>query len=148
MPSSCDSGAADEFVTRLSRLRPDTPAKWGKFTAAAMRARVNDSMRMATGELAVKSIPTPFKNAFIRWLIIYLAPLPKRVPTAPQLLARCSDAEFAAECGTFKALLGTVLARTDEARWPDHPAFGSMSRTDWGVLGHKHTDHHFRQFGC
>jgi hypothetical protein len=31
--------------------------------------------------------------------------------------------------------------------WPEHPAFGRMSRRVWGVLGYRHLDHHFRQFG-
>jgi hypothetical protein len=32
-------------------------------------------------------------------------------------------------------------------RWAAHPAFGRMSHRAWGVLGYRHLDHHFRQFG-
>ena len=29
----------------------------------------------------------------------------------------------------------------------DHPFFGKMSAVQWAMLGHKHIDHHLRQFG-
>ena len=32
--------------------------------------------------------------------------------------------------------------------WPDHPAFGALSRRAWGVLIYRHMDHHLRQFGA
>ena len=44
-------------------------------------------------------------------------------------------------------LLDKLAARKDAATWPDHPAFGSMTERDWGVLAYRHADHHFRQFG-
>jgi hypothetical protein len=31
--------------------------------------------------------------------------------------------------------------------WPEHPAFGRLSASQWGVLAHRHVDHHLRQFG-
>jgi hypothetical protein len=147
MPSIFDQDISEAFVARLSKLTPETPARWGKFTATKMIAHVNDAMRMATGDLPVRPKRTPFKNAFMRWLIIHVAPFPKGAPTAPELLARCDSAEFAKEVTAFRAELGKVVSRKDETHWPDHPAFGSMSRHDWGVLGFRHTDHHFRQFG-
>jgi len=30
--------------------------------------------------------------------------------------------------------------------WPEHPAFGALSRRAWGVLIYRHMDHHLRQF--
>ncbi|MEK7381556.1 MAG: DUF1569 domain-containing protein [Gemmatimonadota bacterium] len=29
-----------------------------------------------------------------------------------------------------------------------HPAFGSMTKSSWGILAYKHIDHHLRQFGA
>ena len=38
--------------------------------------------------------------------------------------------------------------RVDEkTKWPDHPAFGSITGEAWGVLAYRHTDHHLKQFG-
>ena len=30
---------------------------------------------------------------------------------------------------------------------PAHPFFGPMTDEEWGILIHKHLEHHFRQFG-
>lgn len=48
---------------------------------------------------------------------------------------------------SFGELLERFAARPPDATWPLHPAFGTLSRRAWGVLGYRHVDHHFRQFG-
>jgi hypothetical protein len=40
--------------------------------------------------------------------------------------------------------LGT-LAADHECLY--HPFFGKMSAKEWGLIAHKHMDHHLRQFG-
>jgi len=149
MKSAFDRTVREELVARLGRLTPDTPARWGKFTATRMLAHVNDAMRMNIGELAVAPKPNPFRNAFGRWLLVYALPWPKGSPTAPELLARGrSDAiEFEAERAKFRELLEKVAARRGAKDWPEHPAFGAMREQDVGVLVNKHLDHHLRQFG-
>jgi hypothetical protein len=47
----------------------------------------------------------------------------------------------------IKSLLERFAARDEIQEWPAHPAFGQLSRKDWGVLVYKHIDHHLRQFG-
>jgi hypothetical protein len=46
----------------------------GKLTVAGMLAHLNDSFRMATGELAVKSRWFPFRYPPLRQVVIYLLP--------------------------------------------------------------------------
>jgi hypothetical protein len=43
--------------------------------------------------------------------------------------------------------MARLAARSAQSVWPRHPAFGAMSRLDWGVLGYRHVVHHFTQFG-
>ncbi len=147
MPTIFDASRQKEIVDRLERLTPDAPARWGKFNATRMIAHVNDALCMALTDLPVKSRKTPFKNAVARLLIIHVLPFPKGAPTAPELLARCDSAEFEAERRAFAELVARVGARKDDASWPEHPAFGPMTKKDWGVLGYKHVHHHFSQFG-
>ena len=147
MPSIFDPARQQELVTRVSRLSPETPARWGKFNATRMLAHVNDAFRMALADLPVKPRKTPFKNAVARILIIHLLPFPKGAPTAPELLARVDSAEFETERKAFAELVARVGARQDATVWPEHPAFGTMTRGDWGALGYKHANHHFTQFG-
>lgn len=148
MSSIWQEDCRHELLSRLDRLAPEAPAHWGKFTASAMMAHLNDSMRMVLGELT----PPPRRSQLLRrfplkQLVIYYLPFPKGVPTAPLLLERCDGANFRDEAQAFRQIMDRLAKRADQAAWPPHPAFGAMSRRDWGVLGYRHIDHHFRQFG-
>ena len=146
MRSIYDKGVVESLQQRLAQLRADTRPRWGKFTAPQMLAHVNDQMRMTLGELPVKFRDRPFQYTPLKQLIIYVLPFPKGAPTAPELIARIDVAEFNRERESF-ATLARRVAASRGSRFPLHPAFGTLSPTAWGVLGYKHTDHHFRQFG-
>jgi hypothetical protein len=147
MISIFEPSAREELVRRLATLSPDTAPRWGKFNATRMLSHVNDALRMATGELPVKPRKSFLRNAIVRYLIIYVFPFPKGAPTAPELLARSDRAEFNAERAAFAELLAKVGSQGGRVAWPDHPAFGPMTRKDWGVIAFKHVHHHFTQFG-
>ena len=149
MPSLFEPAVREQCIARLAKLTPDTRAKWGQFTAAAMVAHLNDSFRMAIGDLPVAPKPGPFRIPILRWLVIHVMPFPKGAPTAPELLARFKNnpVDLDTERLAFKDLFGRLAARQGASTWSEHPLFGSMTERDWGVLGAKHIDHHFRQFG-
>ena len=83
----------------------------------------------------------PLKQLFVYWL-----PWPKGAPTARELLERV-PAEWEAEIAGLLALMEEAGMISRDFEWPEHPAFGRMSHRAWGVLGYRHLDHHFRQFG-
>lgn len=134
------------LARRVARLTPENTARWGSFSVTGMLAHLNDASRMASGDLAVAGkAPGFLKWPPVRYLMIYVVPMPKGAPTAPALLARGGEAAFAEEQRTFESLLDDLTRRDTLAA--THPAFGAMTREDWGVLIHKHVDHHLRQFG-
>lgn len=146
MPTLWNDADRSALVARAQRLTPADTPKWGKFSVAGMLAHVNDATRMATCDLLVEAKAPPFlKWPPVRYLFIHVLPMPKGAPTAPELLARSSSAELLAEKAAFAGLLADVATRSELS--PSHPAFGAMSRADWGALMHKHIDHHLRQFG-
>jgi Protein of unknown function (DUF1569) len=146
MPTAWDPAVRAELVARARTLTPQHTAKWGKFTVAGMLAHLNDSARMATGELPVSGMgPVLLRFPPMRYLIIHHLPMPKSAPTSPDLLARSSGADFARELEAFADGFPR-LDGTSHGLVP-HPAFGALSHDSWGVLIHKHTDHHLRQFG-
>jgi len=142
-----DSSLRSSFVNRAAQLKADTKPQWGKMSAGAMLAHLNDSYRMTTGELKVKPKRGPLKYTPIKQLIIYVLPFPKGAPTAPELIARGDRAVLDDERRAFAQLFDQLGGLTASSVLQPHPAFGALSYDDYGALMAKHTQHHFRQFG-
>ena len=155
MHSLLDARTRNALRLRAARLQPQTPARWGRFTAPHMLAHAIQSLRMMTGELAVPAerVPWAVRHAPLRQLLIYVLPFPKGLRTSAALLARpaadpaTSPAAWAEEQRELERVLDAIGARAPGSAWPLHPAFGPMTGRDWGVLQYRHLDHHFRQFG-
>ena len=156
MESLLQPESRDAVRRRAARLEPTTPARWGRFTAPRMLGHVIQSLRMMTGELAVPVAPVPWvvRRTPVRQLLIYVLPLPRGLPTSPELLTRPAtepaahtSATWAAERAELERTLDMIGARSADARWPIHPAFGPLTGRAWGVQQYRHLDHHFRQFG-
>ncbi|MFN8062465.1 MAG: DUF1569 domain-containing protein [Vicinamibacterales bacterium] len=147
MPTLWNEADRTALVARAGRLTPAAVARWGRFSVGGMLAHLNDATRMATGDLAAHaSAPAFLRWPPVRYLFLHVLPMPKGAPTSPDLLTRTSAADLTAEQAAFGALVDEAARRPALA--PAHPAFGTMSREDWGVLLHKHIDHHLRQFGA
>ncbi len=142
-----DDAVRSSIADRAQRVSADAKPGWGKMNASAMMAHINDSLRMALGDLPVKSKNLPLRYKPIRKLIIYYLPMPKGAPTAPELIARCANAVLADEQQAFAQLMNRVAAVEPGATLGEHPAFGDLSYEEYGALIAKHTDHHLRQFG-
>ena len=147
MTTAWDPAVRSSFVTRAAKLAADATPRWGTMNAAAMMAHLNDALRMALGDLPVKSKNLPLRYKPIRTLFIYYLPMPKGAPTAPELIARCQGASLEDERRTFTELLERCGRVAPGARLGEHPAFGDLSYDEYGALIAKHTDHHLRQFG-
>lgn len=146
MPSIWNDADRADLVRRAWTLTPNHSAKWGKFNVSGMVAHLTDAARMAMGDLDVHGkAPSFLQWAPVRYLIIHVLPMPKSAPTAPALIARSTTAELAQEQQALQTLFDELPRRSTLA--PTHPAFGKMTRDDWGAIIHKHTDHHLRQFG-
>lgn len=147
MKSIWQDEARRELNDRVGALAWDRSAEWGKFTAPKMICHLAESLRMAMGDLTVKPKRLPIRYPPLKQLIIYVAPFPKGAPTAPELLAR-APSDWTHDVADVQALLARAgSARTTES-WPEHPAFGKLSRRAWGVLIYRHMDHHLKQFGA
>jgi hypothetical protein len=158
MPSLLDPASRESLSRRVSALRPDAPAKWGRFTAPQMLAHLVQSLRMTTGELAIAPSPVPWLLSHwpLKHLLIYVLPFPKGMSTFPELLARqgangagpVAEEGWSDEQEAFRTALEAIAARDADGAWPDHGAFGALTGREWGVLQYRHLDHHLRQFGC
>jgi Protein of unknown function (DUF1569) len=145
MKSMWDEGR-QEIKERVARVAPESKAQWGRMSAPQMVCHLADSLRMALGELPVRSKRLPIRYPPLKQFIIYVAPFPKSAPTAPELLAR-SPREWDADVADLRSLVDRLEPRHG-AKWPEHPAFGKLSERAWGVLVYRHMDHHLKQFGA
>lgn len=145
MKSVWQDSDRNDLLARIDRVGDSTKPRWGKMTAAAMLAHITESMKMAVGELQCKSRKLPIRLFPLKQLIIYVLPFPKGAPTAPELL-QGSDTPVAASKAQLHRLFTAFASRKGSA-WPEHPAFGTLSEQQWGLLTYKHLNHHLRQFG-
>ena len=135
-----------ELLERLERLSPDATPLWGRMDAPQMLSHLRKWAEMADGGLTTAAMRVPLRYTPLKQLIIYWLPWAKGVPTAPELLCR-DPADWAKELAGVRQYITAFESRDPRRDWPEHPAFGRMSPRAWGVLGYRHTDHHFRQFG-
>jgi hypothetical protein len=135
-----------ELQERLARLTPDARRRWGSMTAPEAVAHLADATRMALGDLACRSKRLPIRYFPLKQLIVYWLPFPKGVPTSPELKGR-APLSWPGEVAELSALLDRLGQQPADRDWPEHPAFGRLTRRAWGVLVYRHTDHHLRQFG-
>ena len=82
---------------------------------------------MAMGDLKVACRTLPVRYPPLKQLIIYLAPFPKGLPTAPELLTREPTA-YADDIADVQALLARAGSARTTDTWPEHPAFGALSK--------------------
>ncbi len=146
MKTIWDEPTRRSLVSRLGRIEASSKAKWGKFNAPQMVEHIGLPMRAAMGEMEVKPKNGPFSNPLLRYLIIYWLPWPKGAPTAPEFIPPL-DGDLECNRCEFKRTLDLFVRYTQENRAKPHPAFGDLSREHWGVLTHRHIDHHLTQFG-
>lgn len=135
------------LVARLARLKPGTPPRWGRMNAGQMLHHLAEAQRMALGDLAVRPVDKRlFRTGLVKYLFIRALPIPKGVPTAPELVSRDSF-DFDAERARLTETITRFANVPGTGRGPEHPLFGVLTWPEWGLLQHKHVDHHLRQFG-
>jgi len=148
MHTVLDVADREAILRRVAGLSPTSPRHWGQFSVRGMLCHLQQSTRMALGELPVKPSGNRAFQVFpLKHLLLYVVPFPKGAPTAPELLEGVPGTDFE----TDKALLADLLTRVglgpQEGPGPVHPLFGPLSRREWGAATYKHTGHHLRQFG-
>jgi hypothetical protein len=135
-----------ELHNRVQQLKTSNTPRWGKMTPLQMVAHLCDSLRMASGELEVAPKKVPLRYSPLKQIVLYWLPMPKGLPTAPELVAR-KPGDWSLEIAELRDQLNGLVQRGAEALAPAHPAFGRLSAKQWGVLIYRHMDHHLRQFG-
>lgn len=136
------------LIERLNKLSPESKAVWGRMNVDQMMSHLVQS-----GELPfVATVPdrSSLFSRVMKPLVLYLLPMPKEIKTSAEIDqqqdGRKPEGLDADRTRVIQEIdrLGT-LPVDHECLY--HPFFGKLSAKEWAVLGHKHIDHHLRQFG-
>ncbi|HEU4950342.1 MAG TPA: DUF1569 domain-containing protein [Holophagaceae bacterium] len=149
MENLFDPADLARLLRRIQALGPDSPRRWGSMDAAQAVAHCADALEMALGD---RRPPRALLGRLIGRWIKPLAlrpgePMRRNSPTSRELVVtEARDLED--ERARLLERLGRIEAR-GPAGCSDHPHpfFGPLTGEEWGVLMHKHLDHHLRQFG-
>ena len=148
MKSLFNEAAFTEIKSRLDALNENSERQWGKMDAAQMMNHCQEPLRIPLGKSTMK------KPGFLLRLMAKMykgamygdKPWKKNLRTAPGF-AVTDPKEFRSEKEKLSALIDEFHQMKSRETMPDHPAFGTFSKEQWGKMHYKHLDHHFRQFG-
>ena len=78
--------AAPEIARRLTTIRPDARALWGKMSAHQMVCHLSDSFRMALGRKTAKDVGGVLQRTVVKWIALY-GPVrwPTELVTVPEV---------------------------------------------------------------
>ena len=147
MPSLFDPQASETFRSRIDRLTANSQPLWGKMNVGQMVVHCTAQMRLASGELTAAPFNTPARWFPLKQLIVYVLPVPKSVPTLPELRDPLTTG-WEKDRDELKNCVARLAAQDRGKPWPPHAAFGELTPSQWGRLIWKHLDHHLRQFGA
>jgi hypothetical protein len=142
-----DSRDRAAILGRIDRLAADRRPLWGRFTAPEMVCHVSTGLRQGLSEVDLGPPVGPLNRPPINWLLIHLLPWPKGKAQAPPEMLATRPTTWTSDVAALRDLVERFGARGPGGNWPESKVFGRISGRSWGVLQHKHLDHHLRQFG-
>ncbi|MCM3877167.1 MAG: DUF1569 domain-containing protein [Thermoanaerobaculia bacterium] len=136
------------ILDRLGKLEPGAARQWGKMDAAQMCAHCVAALEVGAGDVVKEhGFLGKVLGRFVKGSLLGEKPFSKNSPTDPSFIVS-DPRDFEKE----KARLVEIVKRFGDAGAAAadgrmHSFFGRLKGDEWGVLMHKHLDHHLRQFG-
>ena len=148
MKSLFDETTYKEITERLSKLKEETPRKWGKMNATAMVKHCNLVLSSSLGT-------APRKRALMSYLFrkmakkqyVYRTVYKKNGYTAPNFIVSNTN-EFNSEMTRLMQSIDQ-FRKAGEQVYENrlHSFFGRLTAQEWGMLQYNHLNHHLTQFG-
>lgn len=147
-PSLLDAATRERFVGRIRALSPAARPRFGTLTVDRMLCHLLDGLKVAFGELRPEPVPSPFRNALGRWLVIWSPiPWPKgKVKAPPGFFTTAPGPELDADRERLVEYLRR-FEKADGISWGTSPFLGTLDAREWAALNARHLDHHLSQFG-
>jgi len=146
MKSFFEEGVYNEISLRLSKLNKDTSATWGKMNAGQMLHHCQMPLNIILEKKDYGVKPNWLINLLFKKSMYSDKLWKKNLPTAKGFAIK-DEKDFETEKKAITDLINELNAQRNHNDWKPHPAFGAMTKEQWGKMQYKHLDHHFRQFG-
>jgi Protein of unknown function (DUF1569) len=147
MPNLFDAASRDSILARLSSLQPGATRQWGKMGVAQMLAHCSIAMEAATGDRPrEQQLIGKLLGWMVRSKLLGDQPFSRNSPTDPTFIVR-DEKDFDVEKRRLISVVSKFCERgPEEAARQTHSFLGKLSGDEWGVMMHKHIDHHLKQF--
>ncbi len=146
MKSIFEQDAYTEIRNRLTNLSEDSTRQWGKMTHGQMVHHCQGPLNVILEKVDYGFKPNWLVNLLFKKSMYSDKPWRKNLPTAPKL-KETQERDFVAEKANLESLLDELNSQRDREDWKPHPAFGALTKEQWGKMQYKHLDHHLNQFG-
>ena len=149
MKNLFDRDASTEILNRLETLSPDAKPSWGKMSVSQMMAHCIVPIKVSLGEQKVKrTFMGLIFGKMGKRMVLKDEPFKQGLPTDPSFIIK-DQPDFNSKKQELRSSIEKLLTTDKDAMAArKHPFFGKMTIDEWGILGYKHLDHHFRQFGA
>ena len=146
MKSFFEEGVYDEISLRLNKLNKDASATWGKMNAGQMLNHCQMPLNIILEKKDYGVKPNWLINLLFKKSMYSDKLWKKNLPTAKGFAIK-DEKDFETEKKAITDLINELNTQRNRNDWKPHPAFGAMTKEQWGKMQYKHLDHHFRQFG-
>ena len=146
MQSFFEEGVYDELSSRLNKLNKYTSATWGKMNVGQMLHHCQMPLNIILEKEDYGVKPNWLINLLFKKSMYSDKLWKKNLPTAKGFAIR-DEKDFETEKQAITALIDELNSQRERNDWQSHPAFGKLTKEQWGKMQYKHLDHHFRQFG-
>lgn len=150
LPNIFQTSVAEEIISRINKLTPETKALWGKMNVAQMLAHCNVTYEMIYENKHPK--PGAFLKVILKLMVKPIVtnekPYKKSSQTAPAFIIT-DERIFNAEKARLIGFIKQVQAEgPDSFNGKESLSFGKLSTTEWNNMFFKHLNHHLSQFGA
>ncbi|RZN80249.1 MAG: DUF1569 domain-containing protein [Winogradskyella sp.] len=146
MKSFFEDGVYNEISARINNLNEDTKAQWGKMNPGQMLHHCQMPLNIILEKEDYGVKPNWLINLLFKKSMYSDKLWRKNLPTAPGFKIT-DEKNFDAEKTEIIKLIDELNTQRERQDWQPHPAFGKLTKDQWGKMQYKHLDHHLRQFG-
>lgn len=141
----------DKLIERINSLSPEAKGLWGKMNSNQMMCHCYDQIRMSLGQIETQFIGSKMQEAILKHLVLFGMPIPKgKIETVKELKQGKGGTKpnvFEEDKQRLILLIENFGSSINKNPTYKHPAFGKMTKQQWGRLVYQHTDYHLSQFG-